>query len=660
MSLADRRSAAIMFTDMVSYTALTQTNESLALEMLSKQGELLRPIFLKHLGKEVKTIGDAFLVEFDSALNATLCAIDIQTALHEYNSSPIPEDQRIKLRIGIHFGEIIHQHNDVFGNAVNIASRVEPLAEPGGVCLSHQVYTQVKEKINNRFEKLAPLVLKGVQFPIDVYRIVLPWTGILQDIQTEPKIRVAKRLAVLPFANMSQDPHDEYFADGITEELISTLSKIGGVSVISRTTVLQYKSSPKPIREIGMELEVGTILEGSVRKSGDLIRISVQAIDAWEDKHIWSASYDRNFKDIFAIQSDIAQNVADVLRVKLLGSTKKNIERGATRSMAAYNNLLKGIYDLSLGTQKDNFRAIEDFESALHEDPTFAPAYSWLANIYTYQAGDMLSPADAFPKALSYVTKALELDRDLAEAHNSRAILAFQYDWNWELAEREFKLSIELNPSFSLAYTWYAWFLAFLGRAEEAIPIAIRGQELDPLAVLNGSVVAHVYILARRFDEGIQEMIRLIELYPKNAGLHTALAFCFTQAGRFEDAVKELETARKMALAAGIEEADYLQYSNSSWEYTSVSLAYAALGRKEEVRKILEHLEKASISRYVGTTDLALVRLALEDKEYALELFAESYEEHSPGLIFLSQYPMLEEIHSEPRFTALLEKCRLI
>jgi tetratricopeptide (TPR) repeat protein len=241
--------------------------------------------------------------------------------------------------------------------------------------------------------------------------------------------------------------------------------------------------------------------------------------------------------------------------------------------MLTYNNYLKGIYDLSLGTQKDNFRAIEDFEAAINEDPAFAPAYSGLANIYTYQAGDMLSPTEAFPKALGYVAKSLELDRDLAEAHNSRAILAFQYDWNWELAERGFKLSIELNPSYSLAYSWCAWFLAFIGRAEEAIPIAIGGPGIGSACRAQWYGCCPRLIRARRFEEGIQEMSRLQELYPKNAGLHTALAFCFTQAGKFEYAIRELESARKMALVAGGTEEDYLQYSISSWEYASTSFA---------------------------------------------------------------------------------------
>jgi adenylate cyclase len=193
-----------------------------------------------------------------------------------------------------------HSQNDVFGNAVNIASRVEPLADPEGVCLSQQVYNQVRDKIGNRLEKLEPLKLKGVQFPIDVHRIAFPWTGILH-ITKKPEVRIARRLAILLFANMSQDPGDEYFADEMTEELISTLSKIGGVSVISRTTVQRYKGTPKPIREISKEQEVVTILEGSVRKAGYVGRITVQVVDAWEDKHIWSASYDRNFKDIFSI-----------------------------------------------------------------------------------------------------------------------------------------------------------------------------------------------------------------------------------------------------------------------------------------------------------------------------------------------------------------------
>jgi adenylate cyclase len=265
-----RKLAAIMFTDIVGFTALSQSDEAQALEVLERHNRLLRPFFPKFNGREIKTIGDSFLVEFDSALDGTNCAIEIQKFLHDYNIST-REDWKIKLRIGIHLGDVVRRGEDIVGDAVNIASRIEPLAEPEGVCVSEQVFDQVHNKISYAVEQLDTTELKNVRFQTNVYSILLPWKGRV-SLSAERKTAELDRLrvAVLPFSSMSPDPNDEYFADGMTEELISTMSKISGLSVIARTSVMGYKGEKKKkIHEIASELDAGTILEGSVRKAGD-------------------------------------------------------------------------------------------------------------------------------------------------------------------------------------------------------------------------------------------------------------------------------------------------------------------------------------------------------------------------------------------------------
>jgi adenylate cyclase len=260
----ERRLAAIMYTDMVGYTALGQRSESLSLALVEEQRRLIRPILGRHNGREIKTIGDAFLVEFPSALDAVRCAYDIQRATREFNIS-FPEEKRIHLRVGLHLGDVVESHGDISGDAVNVASRIEPLAEDGGVCLTRQVFDHVSNKFELPLSSLGPKALKNVSEPLEVFRMMMPWEK--EAAETLPQLD-SKRVAVLPFVNMSPDPNDAYFADGMTEEIISTVSGISGLSVISRTSVMSYKGATKRVKEIGKELEVGSVLEGSLRKAG--------------------------------------------------------------------------------------------------------------------------------------------------------------------------------------------------------------------------------------------------------------------------------------------------------------------------------------------------------------------------------------------------------
>ena len=287
MADGERRLAAIMFTDIVGYTHLSQTNESLALELLEEHQRLLRPAFAAHGGTEVKTMGDAFLVEFKSALQAVMCAVEIQKKMAERNAAA-PPSRKLELRIGIHVGDVVNGAGDIYGDAVNVASRIEPLAEPGGVCISQQVFDQIRNKTPLEIDKVGDVNLKNVYLPVGIYKIGLTGSRASAEQLSGPK----ERLAVLPFVNISPDPNDEYFADGLTEELIAKLSEVKGLKVIARTSVMNYKRKEKKVSEIAAELRVGSVIEGSVRKAGDRIRISVQLIDPRTEEHLWSSNYD--------------------------------------------------------------------------------------------------------------------------------------------------------------------------------------------------------------------------------------------------------------------------------------------------------------------------------------------------------------------------------
>ncbi|TLX99886.1 MAG: adenylate/guanylate cyclase domain-containing protein [Thaumarchaeota archaeon] len=273
MPEAERRLAAIMFTDIAGYTSLSQRNETLALQLLEEHRSLLRPFFPRHAGKEIKTIGDGFLVEFASALEAVRCAFEMQRSLHERNAMN-PPGRKVTLRIGIHLGDVVHNQDDVYGDAVNIASRIEPLADPGGICLTEQVYDHVRNKLKFPIVSAGRREVKNVEAPLEVYKVVLPWEERASSLGSEDFDE--RRIAVLPFANISPDPNDEYFADGMTEELISAISKIPELTVISRTSVMKYKGGGRSIQEIRPELKVGTMLEGGQRTTIENCRMSLR------------------------------------------------------------------------------------------------------------------------------------------------------------------------------------------------------------------------------------------------------------------------------------------------------------------------------------------------------------------------------------------------
>jgi TolB-like protein len=293
------------------------------LELLEQHRQFLRPIFSKHRGREVKTIGDGFLVEFGSALEATLCAIDIQSSVH---SLFLERGARLQKKVGIHVGDVVSQGEDLLGDAMNVASRIEPLAEPGGICISEQVHDQLRNKIPNRLENLEPKALKNVRFPTDIDRVVLPWATPATPLASP----APTGLAVLPFANISPDLRDEYFADGLTEELISVLSQLRGLRVIGRTSVTPYKSTAKGVSQIGAELGVSSLLEGSVRRFGNQLRITVQMIDVLTQGPVWTNAYDRELTDVFAIQTEIARRAARQLKVNVRAAEEARLEARPT------------------------------------------------------------------------------------------------------------------------------------------------------------------------------------------------------------------------------------------------------------------------------------------------------------------------------------------
>jgi TolB-like protein/Flp pilus assembly protein TadD len=627
-----------MFTDMVGYTAITQSNETQAMEVLDRHHRLLRPFFPKFSGREVKTIGDSFLVEFDSALDATRCAVEIQSYLHDYNLTS-KEEWKISLRIGIHLGDVIHQEGDVFGDAVNIASRIEPLAPAEGVVISEQVYDQVHNKFVLPLIPMGEKSLKNVSRPVQIYSIQMPWEREKPSERTELD---SKRIAVLPFASVSPDPNDEYFTDGLTEELITKISLVKGLEVIARTSAMNYKREKKNASQIGKELKVGTLLEGSVRKVGNRIRVSAQLINTNNEAHLWAETYDRNLDDIFAVQSDVAEKVASSLEVKLTQQVRETLRRAETPSPEAHILYLKGEFHARRWEKGELLESIRLFKEALALDEKYALVYSGLASSYERLGFlDLVEPKEAFEMSRAYARKALELDETLPGPHIVLSVV-LQHDYDFKGAAEEVETAIKLDPNYVDAYRVLSSLYAFLGRTEDSLKCADKELELDPVSAESAGDAGTCYLYAKRYDEAIKLLKDAMELDPTNWFDLDNLGLAHIQKGMLEEGLSEVRKA----------------YEMSKGSAHDLAYAYVKAGKHEEARQLLASLLKGEQVE-ASSTDLAGIYAALGENDKALDLLERAYEERSGYLTAVFTDFVFDGLRGEPRFHALMEKIGL-
>ena len=637
-----RRLVAIMFTDIAGFTPLTQVDEPGALGLVQEQEKLVRRLLAAHQGRRVKSTGDGLLLEFKNALDAVECGAELQWRLHERNAE---EGVRpLRIRVGIHLGDVQRRGTDILGDAVNIAARIEPLAEPGGVCISAQVFDQVHNKVSYSMETLGPKPLKGVQDVIEVYRVLLPWTrdSAPSEAPSPP------RLAVLPFANISPDPKDEYFADGLTEELISVISQIRGLRVTSRTSVSQFKASSKSVAQIGKELGVSSVLEGSVRKAGDRLRITVQLIDVSTDDHRWAQSYDRNLDDVFAIQAEIAERTAAALKVELLGPERRSVSARPTTSLPAYEAYLRGIEAnqrfFRTASEQIDREAERDFEEAIRADPNFAAAHARLALHLIIVAGETRAWNEVTARVRELLTKALELDPSSPEAHVARGEFALQFEHQWDRAEAELQQAIALNPSDSEARSHYGFLLTILQRSGEARKQYLQAIERDPLNLQRRRGLAETYVDEGDLPSAISLLEKLVHDYPESPWDRGNLARAYALVGRPNDArttVEPLATSR---------------------DPTSRSIhgcVQALLGKPEYERALLADWEGGRLSERLDRKYAALGYAVLGENERALALLAPDDREGGTNLWNVYLDPILDPLREDPRFVAMIRELNL-
>ncbi|MFO8034744.1 MAG: adenylate/guanylate cyclase domain-containing protein, partial [Candidatus Bipolaricaulota bacterium] len=594
----------------------------------------------------VKSTGDGFLVEFPSALSAMQCALAVQQAVNKRNVE-VPEGHRLQLRIGLHVGEVVPQDGDILGDGVNIASRIERLAPPGGIALSQQVYDQIQHRVNVELASLGKQQLKNVRIPVEVYQVA----GEGPSRRSRP--REWTRIAVLPLANISPDPADAYFADGMTEELIYRLSQIGGLRVIAQTSAMPYRGADKRISQIGEELGVGVVLEGSVRKAGNRVRITAQLVDTRTEEHLWSCAYERELEDVFALQRDIAHEVAQALEVKLLAGERRQLAKEATQDVEAYTLYLKGRHFWNQRTQEGLERGIDYFQRSLEADPQFAPAHAGLADSFAVLTALGFMPAEeGYPMAEEAALEALRLDEGLAEAHASLGLIRWQYRRDISQAERSLRYAIQLNPNYATAHHWYALALAVTGRLEEGVAEIRRALELDPLSQAINADAGRILTLARRYDEAREQYRSALELAPGyvKGGLYGGLAMACVLQGAVEDARGALEEAERVT--------DPADQSSQVWIASLRGLAHLQSGEREEAREILKALS-AMPPRHDTAFALALLSFGLGEADQGLSWLEEAWERRDANALWAKVHPALDTVRDDPCYHDLLTRMGL-
>jgi TolB-like protein len=648
-----RKLAAIMFTDMVGYSALAQRNEALALELLEEHRQLLRSIFPNHHGSEIKTIGDGFLVEFSSALSAVQCGVAIQEKIAKRNSSKPPEEV-FQVRIGIHLGDVVHRNNDVIGDGVNIAARIEPLAGGGGICISQQVFDQVEKRLAKSLKRMGPVTLKNIMQPMEIYWVEYEGatSGPPTLAQDAKHSRTEKSIAVLPFLNISADPENEYLSDGLTEDLIMAFSRLRGLRVPARTSSFAFKGKLEDIRRIGEQLNVNTILEGSVRKAGNRLRITAQLIDAADGDHLWAQTFDREMQEVFAIQDEITREIVDALEMQLVGAGDQPLGKHGTYNTDAYQLYLQAKYHFYKFTGDGFRRCIECCTKALEVEPSYALAYAALS--LSYQTGWFYGFL-SFEEKLAAIgphdlaaEKAVELDPNLAETQTALAIVRCWNERDWSRGEDCFKRAIKLNPNYVTAHEHYAGFLGCMRRTDEAITHARLAEQLDPLSPMIVMHAGTVYWFIHRYDLVLEQAHKLLDLESNFFGAYWLLGWAHWSQGNYEAAIADLRKA--VTLGGGpIPLAD-------------LGCLLGQSGRKAEAQQVFEDLGEIGKSAYVQPAYLGFVHAGLGNHDEAFACFARGLEDENASVAWIREYCMfagLDRLRADPRFPELLKKIGL-
>ena len=466
---------------------------------------------------------------------------------------------------------------------------------------------------------------------------------------TKSKPDGLKSLVVLPLENLSGDKDQDYFADGMTDELIASLAKIRSLRVISRTSAMEYKGTHKPLSEIARDLNVDAVVEGTVLRSGDQVRITAELVQVSTDRHLWAETYEGPLGDVLTLQSRVASAIVSEIRVKLTPEEQQRLSANRTINSDAYEDYLKGRYYWNKRSQEDLTKAIEYFQSATKKDPQYALAYAGLADCYSIIGSAIVGTVpsqEVAPLAKAAALKAVELDGSLAEAQTSLATVRFNYDWDWEGAARGFQRAIELNPSYATAYQRYSLYLIAMGRSRESLSEIKRARDLDPLSISTNFSLGWRLYMARQYGQAIEQLRNTIDMDPNFPLPHLVLGQAYEQSGLSQKAIEEFQKGASLS-------------HNSAPMLSALAHAYAITGERVEAQRVLDHLIEESKQQYISPFYVAIVYGGLGEHEKAIDWLDKAYQDRSNGMVFLKVDPQLDPLRSNPRFQALLRRLNL-
>jgi TolB-like protein/class 3 adenylate cyclase/Tfp pilus assembly protein PilF len=684
-----RKIAAILAADIVGYSRLMGADDEGTLGALKIRRAIFDRLVQEFDGKEFGSVGDSLMAQFPSAINAVRCARNVQHAIAKENDS-LPADRRMVLRIGVNLGDVIEENGALFGDGVNIAARLQAIATPGGILVSGAIYEQVKNKLSAGFTFVGARQVKNIAEPVACYEVTesvtarftwpfWPWLrqgdrgkhrvrsaaltlialllalggGILwryqrtsetASVATPPSPNAVApasdhSIAVLPFLNMSPDKDQEYFADGISEELLNVLSQVPELRVIGRTSSFQFKGKSQDLRVIGQKLGAAHLLEGSVRKAGNKVRIAAQLVSADDGSHLWADTYERTLEDIFAVQDDIAGQVVKALRVTLLKDDLAAPEQ--QQNIEAYNLFLQGRYFSQRQSPEDSKRAIPYLQRSIERDPAYAPAWVELANVYMTQADyGWIVPAKGYAAAREAVEKALALAPEFAAAHNAMGWIQSGLDYDWAAAEASHKKALALEPRNPEVLLRTGWLAAELGRTDEALTLIRKSLDLDPLRLESLNYLSILLVTLGHYAEAEAVARKQDELDPNPGNSKWAVGLPLLMAGKLNRALAEMEAI-----------------TNERRRLVGLSLVYYSLGRQAESEAALASLK----SRFADEMayNIAEVHAWRGEHDLAFVWLDRAYSQRAAILADIKLSPFVRRVSEDPRYGKLLRRLKL-
>ena len=637
----EKKLAAIVFTDIVGYTSMMGADERQALAILRQSREIHLTNIKKYGGWKIKEMGDGMLAQFNNPLSATLCARDIQLDARSL---------ACKIRIGIHYGLVTIENGDVFGNGVNIASRLQSVADPGGIFISTEVYKEIEKDCDILFNGLGKIRLKNVKKPIGTFAVAD--AGFPKTTRQRKKELIGsdkiESIAVLPFQNLSGDSKQQFFVDGMHDALITELSQISSLRVISRTSTLRYKNTTKAISEIGEELAVDAIVEATVLKHENSVRIQAQLIKTIQkEEHLWANSYDRELKNVLAMYNEVVKDITSQIDTKLTKAEASHLSQSTEVIPEAYEAYLKGLFEWEKLSKESLQKALSLFTESTNIDPNFAPAYNGKAGAWLARAQmGYLDINKALPHIYESMYKSIDLDDNISESHFWRASLNVWFDWNWEKGHKAYQKAIEINPNFALGRAYYSHLLAIVGNVEEALTEMEIAIQLDPFNILIQSLYGMVLNYARKYQRAKTVLLHILEENKAHPVALSTLRSVYFNLGELE---QSYEIFRKSYLNKGeTEVAKVLQES------------YETSGYQFALSKVAEFKINSADGSYNTPWQIATLYTRAGKSDKAVAYLKKAHEIRDPNMPYLGIDPIFDCLREHPDYLLILKQMKLI